>query len=110
LAGDYKRFLERVAKIQSGLLICVYCLSFAPALLYLKVPVAESSASTMTTTSANARLLFFFVTMCLLSEAFPFVWRQRYGRHVVAASTNAARTWEGLVGGSASAALAGMLL
>src|SRR3954449_7413613 len=38
LAGDYKRFLERVAKIQSGLLICVYCLSFAPALLYLKIP------------------------------------------------------------------------
>ena len=35
MAGDFKRFLERVAKIQSGLLICVYCLSFAPALLYL---------------------------------------------------------------------------
>ena len=38
MAGDYKRFLERVAKIQSGLLICVYCLSFAPALLYLDLP------------------------------------------------------------------------
>src|SRR5262249_33179842 len=37
LSGDFKRFLERVAKIQSGLLICVYCLSFAPALLYLPV-------------------------------------------------------------------------
>ena len=31
LAGDYKRFLERTAKIQAGLLICVYCLSYAPA-------------------------------------------------------------------------------
>jgi phosphatidate cytidylyltransferase len=108
LAGDYKRFLERVAKIQSGLLICVYCLSFAPALLYLKVPEAENSATT--STSANARLLFFFVTMCLLSEAFQFVWSQLYGRHVIAPSINAARTWEGLVGGSASTALAGMLL
>ncbi len=29
LAGDYKRFLERTAKIQAGLLICVYCLSYA---------------------------------------------------------------------------------
>ncbi len=38
LAGDFKRFLERIAKIQSGLLICVYCLSFAPALLYLEGP------------------------------------------------------------------------
>ena len=35
LAGDYKRFLERAAKIQAGILICVYALSYAPALLYL---------------------------------------------------------------------------
>jgi len=102
LAGDYKRFLERVAKIQSGLLICVYCLSFAPALLYLDVPGADASA--------NARLLFFFVTMALLAEAFQFAWSQLYGRHVIAPAINAARTWEGLVGGSASTALAGMVL
>ena len=102
LAGDFKRFLERVAKIQSGLLICVYCLSFAPALLYL-----DASGGT---SGSNARLLFFFVAMALLSEAFQFVWSQLYGRHVIAPSINAARTWEGLVGGSASAALAGMAL
>lgn len=34
-AGDPKRFLERTAKIQAGLLICVYALSHAPALLSL---------------------------------------------------------------------------
>jgi phosphatidate cytidylyltransferase len=33
MSGDSKRFLERTAKIQAGLLICVYCLSYAPALL-----------------------------------------------------------------------------
>lgn len=102
IAGDYKRFLERVAKIQSGLLICVYCLSFAPALLYLDFPNAVPSD--------KARLLFFFVTMALLSEAFQFMWSQLYGRHVISPTINAARTWEGLVGGSASTALAGMLL
>jgi phosphatidate cytidylyltransferase len=100
MAGDYKRFLERVAKIQSGLLICVYCLSFAPALLYLDIPNASPNA--------QARLLFFFVTMALLSEAFQFVWSQLYGRHVIAPAINATRTWEGLVGGSASTALAGL--
>jgi phosphatidate cytidylyltransferase len=102
LAGDFKRFLERVAKIQSGLLICVYCLSFAPALLYID--------STPSDSAANARLLFFFVSMALLAEAFQFVWSQLYGRHVISPNINAARTWEGLVGGSASAALAGMAL
>ena len=102
LSGDYKRFLERVAKIQSGLLICVYCLSFAPALLYLEMPDVEESG--------RARLLFFFVTMALLSEAFQFIWSRLYGRHVIAPAINAARTWEGLVGGSASTALVGMVL
>jgi phosphatidate cytidylyltransferase len=105
IAGDFKRFLERVAKIQSGLLICVYCLSFAPALLYLETPRIEEGDTT-----TRARLLFFFVMMALLSEAFQFVWSQLYGRHVIAPQINAARTWEGLVGGSASTALAGMVL
>jgi len=102
LSGDYKRFLERVAKIQSGLLICVYCLSYAPAMLYLDTPGGEHKGT--------ARLLFFFVTMALLSEAVQFIWSRLYGRHVIAPNINAARTWEGLIGGTVSAALAGMLL
>jgi phosphatidate cytidylyltransferase len=102
ISGDYKRFLERVAKIQSGLLICVYCLSFAPALLYLPLP-GEGMRG-------RASLLFFFVTMALLSEAMQFIWSRLYGRHVIAPSINAARTWEGLIGGMVSAALAGVLL
>ncbi len=44
LSGDYKRFLERTAKIQAGLLICVYCLSYAPALLTLRLPPVDDSA------------------------------------------------------------------
>ncbi len=102
LSGDYKRFLERVAKIQSGLLICVYCLSFAPALLYLPTAPGEESH--------NARLLFFFVTIALFSEAMQFLWSQLYGQHVIAPSINAARTWEGLIGATVSAALAGIVL
>lgn len=38
-SGDSKRFLERVAKIQVGLVICVYSLSFAPALLTTTLPI-----------------------------------------------------------------------
>ena len=102
LSGDYKRFLERVAKIQSGLLICVYCLSFAPALLYLPIPGEAEQG--------NARLLFFFVTIALFSEARQFLWSRLYGQHVIAPSINAARTLEGLIGGTVSAALAGIVL
>jgi len=43
ISGDPKRFLERVAKIQAGLLICVYALSHAPALLHLKLKPSTTS-------------------------------------------------------------------
>ena len=38
LAGDPQRFLERNAKIQWGIMVCVYGLSHAPALLLLEFP------------------------------------------------------------------------
>ena len=38
LAGDPERFLERNAKIQWGIMVCVYGLSHAPALLLLNLP------------------------------------------------------------------------
>lgn len=38
ISGDSNHFLERVAKIQVGLVICVYSLSFAPALLTTTIP------------------------------------------------------------------------
>ena len=67
VSGDFKHFLERVAKIQFGLLVCVYCLSFAPALLYIKCQNMEGNF-------ANARLLFFFVTIVLcFSELLQFL-------------------------------------
>jgi phosphatidate cytidylyltransferase len=44
-SGDPKRFLERVAKIQAGLLICVYALSHAPALLHLNLKPSDTPAA-----------------------------------------------------------------
>src|SRR5262249_61372265 len=38
LTGDTEGFLERVAKIEWGLMLCVYCVSYAPALLTLQIP------------------------------------------------------------------------
>ena len=48
LSDDTKYFLERIAKLQVGLLICVYSLSFVPALLTISLPdrVAGATAST----------------------------------------------------------------
>ena len=43
VSGDAKHFLERIAKIQVGLLICVYSFSFAPALLTMPFPTPETT-------------------------------------------------------------------
>ncbi len=107
MAGDYKRFLERTAKIQTGLLICVYCLSYAPALLMLELPpLAEGEADT----GGNLRLLFFFVLMVQLSDALQYAWAQMPSKHVIVPTINATRTWEGLLGGMGSVTLIGAIL
>lgn len=47
-SGDPKFFLERIAKLQVGLLICVYCLSYAPALLTTNLPNPKPAPSVTT--------------------------------------------------------------
>jgi phosphatidate cytidylyltransferase len=107
MAGDFKRFLERTAKIQAGLLICVYCLSYAPALLMLKLPPLPDGQPD---TGGGARLLFFFVLIVQLSDALQYAWSQIPTRHVIVPAINATRTWEGLLGGTASVTLIGAVL
>jgi phosphatidate cytidylyltransferase len=102
LSGDYKRFLERTAKIQAGLLICVYCLSFAPALLFLHLPSGSSGA--------NVRLLFFLILMVQLSDALHFLWSKLVGRTIIAPAISPGKTWEGFLGGIASSTLLGAAL
>jgi phosphatidate cytidylyltransferase len=101
LSGDFKRYLERVAKIQTGLMICVYCLSFAPALLYL-----ESSKNA----GSNYQLLFFFIFVVQMGDALQYIWGKLFGRRIIVASISPNRTWEGFLGGVASNTLLGAAL
>jgi phosphatidate cytidylyltransferase len=105
-AGDHKRFLERSAQIQSGLLICVYCLSFAPALLDLKLNTTDGVAWS----GSNAGLLFFFVFITQISDIFSWTWSHIHGTHVIAPDISSSRTWEGLVGGALSTSIVGAML
>jgi phosphatidate cytidylyltransferase len=107
MVGDCKRFLERTAKIQSGLLICVYCLSYAPALLMLKLPPLPNGDPD---TGGGVRLLFFFVLIVQLSDALQYAWSQVPSKHIIAPTINTSRTWEGLLGGTASVTLIGAIL
>ena len=107
IAGDYKRFLERVAKIQAGLLICVYALSFAPALLDLDLmtlkeqsPPAEGELAPETVPvdeqlpvpgeqwkpwrGSTAGLLFYFILLAQLTDVFQYIWDRMLGTYKAA--------------------------
>jgi len=113
-AGDHKRFLERTAKIQSGLMVCVYSLSYAPALLYLKLRPPDPAASGYWGYGENPGsmfgLLFYFVLVAQLGDVLSYAWGKLLGRNVIAPTINASKTWEGLVGGTLSTTLIGALL
>ncbi len=98
-AGDTERFLERIAKIQWALMICVYCCSHAPAIvMLLEIPGYQGQ---------NAKLLFFFVLICELSDVMQYVFGKTLGRHRVAPTVSPGKTWEGLMGGVLSTVLIG---
>ena len=101
LAGETERFLERAAVIQWGLMACVYCISYAPALLLLDV---KGSAH------VNAKLLFFLVVVVQLSDVFQYVWGKLVGRRPIAPTISPNKTWEGFVGGVGCAVVLGTSL
>lgn len=107
LAGDSRRFLERTAKIQVGLLICVYSLSYAPALLDLKMQGSRSAAPW---TGSPVGVLFFFILIAQVADVLQQAWNRFAGVHVIAGEINASRTWEGLLGSIVSTGAIGGLL
>lgn len=121
-SGDPKRFLERTAKIQAGMVLCIYCLSLAPALLYLDIYTSHdlkllrqaTTESTGPTAVApwgkNALLLFYFVFMVQMGDALQYLWGKTLGRRVIAPAISSTRTWEGMLAGSGSTALLGAAL
>ena len=105
VSNDQKQFLERSAKIQLALLICVYALSFAPATLYLDLPNSDNESA------RPEGLLFFFVLITQLNDIFQYGWGKLLGdRRVIAPNINARRSWEGFIGGAATTTLVGALL
>jgi phosphatidate cytidylyltransferase len=97
-AADTENFLERSAKIQWGVMIAVYCISYAPALLLLKIPGYEGQ---------NALLMFYLLLIVQLSDVLQYVFGKLFGRHKLAPQVSPSKTVEGLVGGGLSATAIG---
>jgi len=100
IAGDTESFLERASTIQWGLMICVYCLSYTPALLMLQIPGY----------GRPAKLMLYLVLVDQLSDVMQYVWGKMLGRHKIAPVVSPNKTWEGFVGGVLSATAIGTAL
>ncbi|HEY3169800.1 MAG TPA: phosphatidate cytidylyltransferase [Thermoanaerobaculia bacterium] len=100
IAGRTDRFLERTATIHWGLMVCVYCVSHAPALLILDIPGYRS----------NAKLLVFLVLVVQLSDVLQYVFGKVFGKHPIAPAISPNKTWEGFLGGVFTASAIGTAL
>jgi phosphatidate cytidylyltransferase len=101
LADDYENFLERTAKIQWGLMVCVYFVSYAPALLSLDIVDYEGHP---------AKLLFFLVVVVEMSDVCQYIWGKSLGRRKIAPNVSPNKTVAGFVGGTLTASLIGTAL
>jgi phosphatidate cytidylyltransferase len=98
LAGDTHDFLARSAKVQWALMVCVYCLSHAPALLLLEIPGFEGP---------NALLVLYLLLVVQLSDVLQYVFGKLFGRTKLAPLVSPSKTVEGLLGGGLAATAIG---
>jgi phosphatidate cytidylyltransferase len=93
--------MTRIAEMQWGLMVCVYCISHVPALVTLTIPGNEGR---------GLMLIAFLVLVVQASDVLQYVWGKLLGRTRVAPNLSPSKTWEGLIGGVLSATLIGALL
>jgi phosphatidate cytidylyltransferase len=96
LWGVTDGFLERAAKIQWGLMLAVFCVSHAPALLMLDLGPHKP-----------IYLLFFLITVVQLSDVLQYTVGKLFGRTKIAPHVSPSKTLEGFLGGGALAVLVG---
>ena len=86
LADDPQRFLERNAKLQWGIMVCVFGISHVPALLLLKFPDYQGK---------NAFLVFFLVFVVQACMIVQHLVNQRWPRKPTAPHVSKSFNWTG---------------
>ena len=102
LANDPQRFLERNAKLQWGIMVCVYGMSHVPALLLLEFPRWNEAK--------NAFLVFFLVftvQVCMVVQHVMQRWLKKSPR---APQISTSFTWTSFVIGVVAGGLVGAML
>ena len=101
LANDPERFLERNAKLQWGIMVCVYGMSHVPALLLLDFPGYREK---------GAFLVFFLVFVVQTCMLVQHLLGRRFPHTPVAPQVSQSFQWASWLAGVAAGGLAGGLL
>ena len=101
LANDPQRFLERNAKLQWGIMVCIYGMSHVPALLLLDFPGYSNK---------NAFLVFFLVLVVQVCMVVQYVAGRQFKRPPAAPAISRAFNWTSWSMGVVAGSLLGALL
>ena len=101
LANDPQRFLERNAKLQWGIMVCVYGMSHVPALLLLDFPGYRDK---------GAFLVFFLVFVVQTCMVVQHLLGRRFPHTPVAPQVSQSFQWASWLAGVAAGGVAGGLL
>lgn len=85
LGGDTKHFLERASKVQWGLMLAVFCISFVPALLTLDIPGFEGR---------NLLLIAYLVIVVQLSDVMQYICGKLFGKRKIAPNLSPSTAWK----------------
>jgi phosphatidate cytidylyltransferase len=97
LSKETKGFVESASQIQWGMMIFVFGLSHMAYLLTFPA---------LSDTAANGRtLVLFLVFVVEMSDVLQYIWGKTLGRHKILPTISPNKTWEGFIGGIASAML-----
>ncbi len=96
LGNDPQRFLERTAKIQWGIMVCVYGMSHAPALLLLDLPSYEDR---------GAFLVLYLVLVVAAAQIAQDAASRRLRRRPVARAISRSFSWRAWTLGALTAAI-----
>ena len=99
--NDPQRFLERTAKIQWGIMVCIYGMSHAPALLLVDLPGYADR---------GAFLVFYLVVVVATAQIVQELASRRLRRRPVARAISRSFSWRAWLIGSLGAAFVGALL
>ena len=99
--GDTRDVIARVAEVQWGLMIAIFCVSHVPALMTLPIPGYEGR---------HLLLVAFLILVVQSSDVLQYVWGKLLGRHKIAPHLSPSKTVEGFAGGIVTASLLGAAL